>query len=175
MLGAVDNELVALAPVGRAHRGDVRARARLRDCERAERQLLHQLPEVGSLLLFVARDQNRQRREVVGADRVGDSRASVVQLLDDQAGVEHAESGTAKLFRHAEVHQPGGERFLAHVDRKNFLLVVLARARNYFLLGKLMRQLFEFELFVGQIKTKHRDISPVIDRRHLVLVERAMQ
>ena len=140
MLGAVEHELVAVAPIRGAHRGDVGAGARLGDRERAEGQFLDQASEIGRFLLVVAGDQQRQRRQVVGADRVGDPGASVVQLLDDEAGVEDVEAGAALLARHAEIHQAGLEGLLAHVARKDFLLVVFTRARDHLLLGKFARQ-----------------------------------
>ena len=155
MLGAVEHEGVALAAIGGAHRGDVGAGARLGDRKRAERQFLDQASEVSRFLLFVAGDHQRQRRQFVGADRVGHPGASVVQLFDDDARVEDVESGAAVLAWHAEVHQAGLEGRLAHVAREDFLLVVFARARNHLALGKFARQAAQVVLLFGKLEADH--------------------
>ena len=119
---------------------------------------LDQASEVGRFLLFVAGDHQRQRRQFVGADRVGHPGASVIQLLDDDARVEDVESGAALLARHAEVHQAGLEGRLAHVAREDFLLVVFARARNHLALGKFARQAAQVALLFGKLEADHFSI-----------------
>src|SRR5208282_2263317 len=81
--------------------------------------------------------------------------AAVVQLFDDQAGVQDAQAQAAKLFWHAEIDQSGGMRLLAYVARKNFLVVVFAGARNDLLLGELVRQSLKLALFFGKFEPEH--------------------
>src|SRR5713226_790752 len=155
MLGAVEHEAVALAPIRRAHRGNVGTRTRLRDRERAEFEFLRQRTQVRALLLFVRGDNDRQRAEVVGANRIRDTGATVIELFLDYAGVENSEPRSTEFPGHAEVYQPGGESFLADVAREDFLIVVFAGARNNFLLAEFARQRFKFTLLGGQVEANH--------------------
>jgi len=68
MFGAVQDELVADAPVGGRHAGDVGPRVGLRDAVRCERALADELPEVAAALLLGTRDEEGMGREAVGGD-----------------------------------------------------------------------------------------------------------
>jgi len=57
MFGAVQDELVADAPVAGRHAGDVGPRAGLRDAVRCQRAVADQLPEVTAALLRGTRDE----------------------------------------------------------------------------------------------------------------------
>jgi hypothetical protein len=155
MLGAVEHEAVALEPIRRTHRGDVGNRTRLRDRERTEFEFLRQRTQVCALLLLVRGDNDRQRAEVVGAKRIRDTGATVIELFLDYAGVENSEPRSAEFPGHAEVYETGGKSFLADVARKDFLIVVFAGARNNFLLAEFPRQRLKFTLLGGQVEANH--------------------
>ncbi len=160
MLGAVEHESVVVAPVSRSHPGDVGAGGRFGNRKGAEREFFGQRTEIGPLLGLIACDNYRQRAEVVGGNRVGDAGTSVIELFANQTGIEDAKAGTAEFARHAEVHQAGGKGLFANITRKDFLVVVLASARNDLVLAEFAGEGFELALLVGQIESKHRNLFP---------------
>src|SRR5215472_6163920 len=81
MLHPVEHEMIALAPITRAHRRDIRAGSGLGYRKGAEAELLDQRSEVSALLLRTASHQDWEGREIIRRNRVRNPGASIVQFL----------------------------------------------------------------------------------------------
>jgi hypothetical protein len=68
MFGAVQDEVVADAPVDGRHASDVGPSAGLRDAVRCDRALADELPEVAAALLLGTRDEEGMGGEAVGGN-----------------------------------------------------------------------------------------------------------
>jgi hypothetical protein len=132
--------------------GDVRARVRLGQCERAEDRLVEQRRQPLALLLVGAGDQHRQRAEDVRHDRGPDPGTAPAELFAEDRPVHRAEAGPAELLGDVGVHQPHLVRLRDHIGRVGLVLVVLGRLGADLLLRKLVRQLTQRALLVGQLE-----------------------
>src|SRR5207247_2056204 len=101
--------------------GDIGAGAGLRDAEGRERRLGQELAEVALLLRLRAGFEQRHGGEPVRADGVRDARAPVVELFEDEAGVEDAQSRAAELGRDLEVHETELPRLAGDVRGERLL------------------------------------------------------
>src|SRR5439155_14568077 len=95
---AVDDVVAPVTDGGRLDAGDVRARVRLGESERAEDRLVDERREPLALLLLGAGEQDRRRTERVRHDRDRDPGAAPGKLLADQDPIEDREAQPAELF-----------------------------------------------------------------------------
>src|SRR5581483_4324792 len=159
---------IPVAPGRRLHRRDVRARAGLREPERAEDRLLEERRQPLLLLLVAAGEDHGAGAEAVRGDRGADAGAAPVELLADEHAVERAEPRSAVLLGDVEVHQAEGVRLLDHVGGVLHPLVVGGLLRPDLVRRELVRELAERLLLVREGKRDARRL----DRRHDLLGSR---
>jgi hypothetical protein len=164
-LRAVEDVVVAVAHRGGAQRGDVGARPRLRERERAEDRLFDQRRQPAGLLLGRAEEQDGARAEPVGGDGRADPGAAPVELFADEQAVEGAEAGAAVLLGHVEVHQAERVRLGYELRRVALLHVVLRLVRPDLAFRKGACEPAQLLLLLGQGKGDARR-SALFDRHH---------
>src|SRR5262249_51368564 len=142
-----------------AHPRHVRAGVGLGQAEGGQQGRLDETAEVLLLDLLRAADEHRRARQAVAPERGLDPRASPGELLLDQAAVQVAGARTPILLRDVRVHQPNLPGLLDHVLGPGAVAVVLPGDRPDLLDGKVVRQLAQVPLLVGEREIDHLLIS----------------
>ena len=105
MLDAVDDKIIPDAAVGGAHSRDIRASSRFGGTKGGKGELVGEHPQILLPLLFATRFQQRHSGKPVSSQSVGDSRAAVIQLFENQDRIQDPKAGPAVFLRDLEVHQ----------------------------------------------------------------------
>jgi hypothetical protein len=167
-LRAVEDVFAPLAHRGRAQRGDVGARARLRESERAQDRPLDEGRKPPLLLLGRAEEEHGAGPEAVGGDGRADPGTAPVELLADEQAVESAEAQASVLLGDVEIHQAERVRLGDELRGVALLHVVLRLVRPDLAFRKGAREPAQLSLLLGQGEGDARRRA-LVDRHHRAL------
>ena len=171
-LRAVQDVGVAVAPRGAAHRGGVRARARLGERVRGEELARREPRQVPLLLLVGAGELQPERPELLHGEDHPARRADLRDLLDHGQREQRAGAEAAVGLVEEEPEEPVLAVELDDVPRELVRLVDLGRPRRDAVARELPDQLADLSLLVGQRVERHarRLLRLVADRLDVVAV-----
>ena len=74
------------------------------------------------------------------------------EFLEDQRGVQAAERRTADIFLHVNTAKAECRRLAQTLDRKNFVLIPVARMRHHFIARESAGGALKCPLFLGKLE-----------------------
>ena len=149
-LRAVDDVVVAVARGGGPDRGDIRAGLGLGQGEGDELLPGRQLRDEAGLLFVCARDEERQRGQLLDREDQAGRGARATELLDRQADAQQVATETAVFLGERQRQDVLGRQQLAKVLGELAGLVDLGGSRRDPFVGKGADSVAEERLLLGQ-------------------------
>src|SRR5665213_645737 len=151
-LGAVEDEMIALAPGAGLERRGVGAGARLGQAIAREMRHGQKLGQEFPALRLVAEAVDHPRHHVVDREIGRGRRTGGRQLLEDQRRLEPSHAGAAGGFVHIDARESERRRLAQRLDREDAFLVPLGGMRQEFRCGEVARGFTDGPVFLGKLE-----------------------